>query len=49
MCIRKRNELIAFEKIKHALTQKICDDANVIAKVEAISKVDAAVAIVFVI
>ena len=45
MAARKRNELIAFQKVKDALSEEVCDDANMVPKVEAIAKMDTLVAV----
>ena len=49
LAIGKGNEIVALKKIEDALTQKIHDDANVAAVVEAVTKVDAAVAVLLVV
>lgn len=45
----ERCELVQLEKIKHALSEKICDYADVVAEVETVAKMDTFVAIEFVV
>lgn len=42
-------ELIALQKVKDTLTEKICDDTDVVAKVECVPKVYTLVPIVLVV
>lgn len=46
---RKRHKLIAFEKVKDTLAEEVCDDANVIPKVEGVAKMYTLVAVLFVV
>lgn len=46
---RERNELIALEEVKDALAKQVCDYANVVSEVEAITQMDAFVAIMLVV
>lgn len=45
----KWHETVGLEKVEDTLTVQVCDDADVVAEVEAISKVNAAVDVVFVV
>lgn len=49
MSARKGDKLIRFEKVEHALTVQVRDDADVVPKVEAVPQMDAFVSIAFVI
>jgi hypothetical protein len=49
MRARKRHELISLQKIKDALTEQVCDNTDVISKVETVSQVNTLVAVVCVV
>ena len=40
LAARKRDKLVALEKVEHTLTKQVCNYAYMIAKVEAIAKVN---------
>lgn len=46
---REGNKSVALQKVEDALSQQICDNADVVAEVKTIAKVNALVAIGFVI
>lgn len=45
----ERNKAVAFQEIKHALSEQIGDNANVVSVIEAIPQVDAFIAILLII
>jgi len=45
----KGHKRVAFQKVKHALTQEICNDADVVAEVESIPQMNAFVAVALVV
>lgn len=49
MCTRERHETVPFEEIEHALPEEVGHDTDMIPVVEAVSEVDALVAILFVV
>ena len=49
VCTGKRREVVGLQEVKHALPIEISDDADVVAKVEALSQMDAFVPVVLVV
>lgn len=49
LAVRERNEGVALEEIKDALIEQVHDDADVTPVVEAISKMDASVPVLFIV
>lgn len=45
LAVGKWNEMVAFEEVKDTLTQKIHDNADMTAIVEAVSQVNAAISV----
>lgn len=49
LAVGKRDEAVALKKVKDTLTEKIHDDANMAAVVEAVPKVDASVSVLIIV
>ena len=49
LAARKWNKRVALEEIKNALTEEVCDDANVVPKVKAVTQMNTLVAVLTVV
>jgi hypothetical protein len=45
----KWHKRVAFEKVKDTLTKKVCDNANMVAKVKTVTQVNALISVRFII